>query len=162
MAPTSRDQNAAYAAPVPAGVVQRVAAGLRYVVSGVTPNDWFGPSQPLPPQAPASVTGRAFDYPVGYNILARPRSQEPVSFYQLRALADNYDLLRLIIETRKDQIEKLDWTLQQRAGMAGAPDPAGWRALLDAMAAPAAGRPVSAGRAGLVPAANGRRPALCP
>jgi hypothetical protein len=132
----ARDETVAQVTPVPAGVVQRVAAGLRYAVTGITPSDWFGPSQPLAPQAPASVTGRAFDYPVGYNVLARPRSEEPISFHQLRALADSYDLLRLIIETRKDQIEKLDWTLQQRPGSTATPDPAKLQALQRFLARP--------------------------
>ena len=30
----------------------------------------------------------------------------------LRALADSHDITRLAIETRKDQIEKLDWTIR--------------------------------------------------
>ena len=132
----ARDETAATVTPVPAGVVQRVAAGLRYAVAGITPGDWFGPSQPLAPQAPASVTGRAFDYPVGYNVLARPRSEEAVSFHQLRALADTYDLLRLIIETRKDQVEKLDWALQQRRGSPTPVDPQQIEALQRFLARP--------------------------
>ncbi|MGN8097172.1 hypothetical protein [Methylobacterium sp. 22177] len=54
------------------------------------------------PLAPAEVAGRRFDYPPGYNLNTTARAYEPVSFAQLRRLADGYDLLRLVIETRKD------------------------------------------------------------
>jgi hypothetical protein len=93
------------------GFVQRVAQGVRYAVSGVTPASWFGPSQPLPPAAQKEAEGRAFDYPVAYNLRQTPRGEEAIGFFQLRALADNYDLMRLVIETRKDQIEGYEWEI---------------------------------------------------
>jgi len=71
---------------------------------------WMSPLSPLPGIAP-QVAGRQWDYPVGLNIAYTPRANEPVSFAQMRALADSYDLLRLIIETRKDQIVKMKWTV---------------------------------------------------
>lgn len=94
-----------------AGFVQRVAAGIRYAISGVTPESWFGPQQPIAPQAQEQTEGRQFDYPVGYNLRIQPREGEAVSFAQLRALADAYDLLRLVIETRKDQVESFDFEI---------------------------------------------------
>ena len=54
--------------PLDAGFVRRVAAGLRYAVTGAAPGDWFGPSPPMTPVAPAEVKGRAFDFPVGANL----------------------------------------------------------------------------------------------
>jgi phage portal protein BeeE len=76
--------------------------------------DWFGPGQPMAPQAPEEVKGRAFDFPNGYNIINQTRAYEPISFATLRAFADAYDLLRLIIETRKDAMERLRWVIQLR------------------------------------------------
>ena len=73
---------------------------------------WFGPLNPLKPSAPAEVAGRGWDYPSGYNISTQPRAYEAVSFSTLRALADGYDLLRTIIETRKDQIERMEWIIR--------------------------------------------------
>ena len=78
------------------GIITRVATGLRYIVSGTAPADWFGPAAPLPPMAPPEVAGRGFDFPVGVNLRIAPRPEESVSFAELRALADGYDLLRLI------------------------------------------------------------------
>src|SRR4051794_29805552 len=96
------------------GVVTRLAQAARYALTGNKPESWFGPSQPSQPMAPASVEGRRFDYPDGFNLSQRPRSYEPVSFGDLRALADNCDDLRSVIETRKDQMESLDWTIRPK------------------------------------------------
>jgi hypothetical protein len=98
------------------GIITRVATGLRYIVSGAAPADWFGPAAPLPPMAPPEVAGRGFDFPVGVNLRIAPRPDESVSFAELRALADGYDLLRLVLETRKDQVGRFDWTIRRRGG----------------------------------------------
>jgi len=54
--------------PLPPSVFQRLAAAARYTISGVAPDGWFGPQQPLAPQAPADVKGRQWDYPFGVNL----------------------------------------------------------------------------------------------
>jgi hypothetical protein len=76
--------------------------------------DWFGPLTPITPLAPPDVAGRQWDFPSGYNLSTLPRVYEPVTFATLRGLADAYDLLRLVIETRKDQVARLDWSLSAR------------------------------------------------
>jgi len=80
--------------------------GARGIVTG-TGADWFGPLTPLAPTIPAEVKGRAWDFPSGWNVNVRPRANEPITFSDLRGLADGYDLLRLVIETRKDQVERI-------------------------------------------------------
>jgi HK97 family phage portal protein len=72
----------------------------------------FAPGYPLPPVEPERL--RALDYPVGYNYIYTPRSYEPIGFAELRALAQNHDITRLCIETRKDQIEALQWSIKPR------------------------------------------------
>ena len=72
----------------------------------------FSPSYPLVPPEREQV--RLWDYPVGYNAIYTPRSYEAIGFYELRALAESHDITRLAIETRKDQIEKLDWAIKSR------------------------------------------------
>jgi len=72
----------------------------------------FSPSYPLVP--PERERVRLWDFPVGYNTIYTPRSYEPVGFDELRVLAESHDITRLAIETRKDQIEKLEWTIKSR------------------------------------------------
>ncbi|MEQ1663182.1 MAG: phage portal protein [Thiobacillus sp.] len=102
------------------GLVARVAAGFRYAMTGNTPDEWFGPMTPPTPAVTqenaeaAGVAGRQFDYRTGINVDFRPRSGEAIGFAELRAFSDNYDLLRLVIETRKDQLCSSQWTIQPR------------------------------------------------
>lgn len=98
--------------PISSGLISRITQSARYIISGVTPETWFGPLQPLQPIAPPEVAGRRFDYPTGYNLNYTPRSAEAVTFEELRALADNCDILRSVIETRKDQIEAQEWVVR--------------------------------------------------
>jgi hypothetical protein len=106
MAP--RDANAAALVPL-TGYSVAVTYGPQPQGSG-----WFGAQQSLAPVAPLSVAGRRFDYPSGFNLNVRPRTYERIGFTELRALADNYDLLRIVIETRKDQLERLPWRIAPR------------------------------------------------
>lgn len=76
--------------------------------------EWFGPGIPMAPQAPTEVKGRAFDFPSNVNLLTTQRPASPITYEALRAFADSYDLLRLIIETRKDAMERLRWVIQLR------------------------------------------------
>ena len=102
--------------PLTPGVFARLALATRYAITGVSPDAWFGPQQPLAPQAPPEVKGRQFDYPFGANLNYIPRSESGLSFAELRALADALPLLRAVIETRKDQIAALSYAVRPRAG----------------------------------------------
>ncbi len=104
--------------PLPANLFARLAAATRFAITGVTPDSWFGPQQPLAPQAPPDVKGRQWDYPFGVNLSYTPRSDAGVSFAELRALADALPLLRAVIETRKDQIAGLNYTVRARGRVA--------------------------------------------
>ena len=104
--------------PLSPSLVTRVAQGFRYAFTGKAP-DWFGPNEPLEPVAPAEAAGRSFDYPMSINLQMQPRTGEAITFPMLRALADSYDLLRLVLETRKDQVVKMQWQIKPRADVAG-------------------------------------------
>lgn len=93
------------------GIVARVSGALRAAVSADT---WFGPLKPLNPVAPEDTAGRQFDYATGYNLNQKPRAYEPVTFDQMRALADGLDVLRLVIETRKDQLAAMEWEFKPK------------------------------------------------
>ena len=97
------------------GFGSRMVNAFRYLIGGVdNPLAFFGPQQPLLPvaQEPGQGgVGRQFDYASGYNTRTTPRGEEPVSFATLKAMADGYDLLRAIIETRKDQVAAMNWKI---------------------------------------------------
>jgi hypothetical protein len=98
--------------PLPPSVFARLAQATRYAITGVSPDTWFGPLQPLAPMAPPEVKGRQFDYPFGANLNYIPRSEDGVSFAELRGLADALPLLRAVIETRKDQIAGQNYAIR--------------------------------------------------
>lgn len=89
------------------GLIARVSGALRQQL-----NEWFPPLDPLPPVAPPSTKVRDLDYPIGVNQQTNPRDLENVSFTQMRWIADQFDLVRLVIETRKDQLSKMPRTFR--------------------------------------------------
>lgn len=109
--------------------VQNVARGelsVRYTVKGGQDSKvWFGPMNPLPPFAQnpeQQAIARAWDYPVGYNQRTAITRDGGISFAQLRALAENLDVLRLVIEKRKDQVESYEWEIMPIDGKAETPE----------------------------------------
>lgn len=111
--------------PIDPGIIARATAAVSGMIRGAR-DGWFGPLDPLPPLAPEDVRGRQLDYVPGANIIVRPRSEATdagIDFATLRALADptsgGLDLLRLAIETRKDQMEAQRWTIKGRDGSDG-------------------------------------------
>lgn len=121
-----RAAGAARATAIEPGLVARLSGALRYAVTGkapgAVPSDFFGPGTPLEPVAQEAAAGRAFDFPFGANVNIRPRADEPIDFPTLRALAENCDLVRLAVETRKDQMAAHAWTIAPRDGSAPGAD----------------------------------------
>lgn len=101
-----------------AGAPGQLADGSQQGSSGGiqrgTGADWFGPLNPMEPTAPPDVAGRRLDLPSGYNLTQQPRAYNAISFPQLRYMADGYDLLRTIIETRKDEMARMNWSIAPR------------------------------------------------
>jgi hypothetical protein len=91
-----------------AGSAQRDVT--RYQETFQRPGSIFGPGYPLVP--PSRQLIRGWDYPVSWNTSFRPRSYEPIGFGELRSLAERHTLTSLAIETRKDQIESLNWVIR--------------------------------------------------
>lgn len=79
-----------------------------------TPVDWFSPLNPIRPIAPPEIAGRQWDFQSGYNLSTVRRPYEPIDFDTLRQFAQTCDLLRLVIETRKDQVAKMKWKIARR------------------------------------------------
>lgn len=104
------------------GLISRIANGVRSWLNmeqqnGSSELPFFPPGKPLTPVAPGAA-GRRFDYPTNYNATIRPRSYEAIDYETLRALAEpglgGWDLIRLAVETRKDQMEKLTFSILPR------------------------------------------------
>lgn len=102
------DKIGAVVRPIMAGPAQ---AGQQFIE---LLSSWFSPQQPITPQAPPGTPPRERDYPVGYNLQMVPRADEEVSFPQLRDLARLWDLLALVIETRKDQVASVPWLVRPK------------------------------------------------
>lgn len=90
--------------------------GTKTSLVSYTQGGVFGSGSIFSPGTPPVPTDgqhrpRAFDFPVGQNLQYRPRAYEAIGFAQLRAFA-NVELVRLAIETRKDQIERLEWQVR--------------------------------------------------
>lgn len=94
------------------GIITRLTAGVRGFIAGVNNGDWMSPNQPIAAQEQDAK--RVFDYPIGVNLNYTPRATEGISFDDLRKLADAYDIVRLAIERRKDQLAALDFLIQTR------------------------------------------------
>lgn len=90
-------------------MIQAAARGLTTITGADTA--WMSPGNPLQATVP-STAGRQYDFQVASNLNIRPRAEENVSFGDLRCLADAYYLVRLAIETRKDQLVKLRWVFK--------------------------------------------------
>ncbi len=104
-------------------LLSRLATAVVYAVTGKGPN-WFGPGEPIAPQAPPAIAGRQLDYAPATNQQAAPRADEEISASQLRALAENCDVMALVIQTRKDQLSAQRWQFQMKDKTAyGTPDP---------------------------------------
>ena len=79
--------------------------------------NWMGPDQPPPPTE--IVDPRIMDYDVGENLKhgVHP-GREGISFIQLRAFSEAVEIVRLVIEKRKDQIStyRFDFQLKNVEG----------------------------------------------
>ncbi|MDE2426914.1 MAG: phage portal protein [Elusimicrobia bacterium] len=95
------------------GLIARAIRGVRYAFTGQA--DWFGPGQPLNPSAPEVIEGRQYDLPISVNSFNSTKT-EGITFQQLRNFADACDLVRLLIETRKDQVCGLSWVIKAKDG----------------------------------------------
>ncbi|MFJ6085166.1 phage portal protein [Streptomyces sp. NPDC092369] len=89
------------------------------VAAGMTSQTTFSPGTPIAPYDGYSRQPRQFDFNTGYNIAARPKSNERVSFDTLRGLVEAYDVAQMCIWHRIDSIRALDWALVPARGFTG-------------------------------------------
>lgn len=91
---------------------EKVSLDPKVLLAAFQPgNSIFSPG--IPPNPQAQYPTRRLDFPTGFNLRWTPRSSEIFSFAALKRFA-NVELVRLAIETRKDQIERLDWQVRTK------------------------------------------------
>lgn len=91
----------------PPGLIKRAMQAIAQ--RGLT-GDFFSPEKPQVPLQPQTV-GRRFDYPTGYNLWIQPRRDSGFLNQDLKSFARYYDLVRMIIQTRMDQVTAIDWAI---------------------------------------------------
>lgn len=95
------------ATPINRGLFERFTDGVNSQITSLDPMTWMGPAQPVGRVAPRGTQARIWDYRFGQNIDYTPKAFEGYCYDVLRDLADGYDLLRIVIETRKDQVARV-------------------------------------------------------
>jgi len=72
---------------------------------------WYSPMEPVWPFGPPYYTvPREWDFPVGYNLNYVPARLELMG--TLRGMRQSWGVLSTVIETRKDQLLRIPWTIQ--------------------------------------------------
>jgi len=94
----------------------RKSQRLQKNLKSVSTSGWFTPAQPIDAVAQTQAFGRQFAYQVGSNLQYTPRQNENVTAKELRGLSENLDILRAVIETRKDQLCILDFDFNMKDG----------------------------------------------
>ncbi len=95
------------------GVVARLA-GQSQTQSNNPADNWFPPLAPMSVVAPKGSPARALDYMTGINAVINPRPDELVTYEHMRFVASECTLVKMAIETRKDQMGKQRWDIRYK------------------------------------------------
>lgn len=133
------DAALAKAAPAPGTRIQATATTVPYVVpapqpiggqpvpadmeqamerQGMATGAAFAPGRPINPFQPAGSVARQWDFPTGYNIGARPRSQNALlPFATMRAIIEAYDVAQIAIRKIQRDLRALEWSIVPEEGV---------------------------------------------
>jgi SPP1 gp7 family putative phage head morphogenesis protein len=93
--------------------------------AGMDSSSGMGPGRPISPYQGYSQPPRAMDYPVGVNIAIRTRASWGLASYEtLRAIIRNYDVARICIDHKIDELRSMDLMLLPADGIRGDVDDA--------------------------------------
>jgi hypothetical protein len=95
--------------------------GDKTTIADITSETIFSPLQPLLPIQP-NIVGRLWDYPVGQNLQFRPDGYGRIPFHDLRTIARQCEILRLGLQTVKDQIAGFEWQIVAKEDSSAKPD----------------------------------------
>jgi SPP1 gp7 family putative phage head morphogenesis protein len=82
----------------------------------------YSPGQPLQPFSGYGGLPKAWNVPAGYNIVSRPQRDSRVSFEVLKQLTDSYDIARMCIGHRIDDVRSLGYAVATKKGFRGDDD----------------------------------------
>jgi SPP1 gp7 family putative phage head morphogenesis protein len=82
----------------------------------------YSPGQPLQPFSGYGGLPKAWNVPSGYNIVSRPQRDARVSFEVLKQLTDSYDIARMCIGHRIDDVRSLGYSVATKKGFRGDSD----------------------------------------
>jgi len=85
------------------------------LIEGVAPGSWASPQNPIRPTLQLGVGIRQWDFTPGINLQFTPRGDVAIKFPQLWNVSNSFDLCRLMIETRKDQVVNRPWVIRVKA-----------------------------------------------
>jgi SPP1 gp7 family putative phage head morphogenesis protein len=97
-------------------------SAVAMIREGMNTSANLGPGAPIQPTYPADGIAqppRSYDYQTGYNISARPRTHERISFWTLKGIIDSYDIAQLCITHRIDSLRSSDWSIVPDDGATG-------------------------------------------
>jgi SPP1 gp7 family putative phage head morphogenesis protein len=84
----------------------------------------FSPGTPISPMDGFGGEARAWNFPTGYNIISRPLRDQRVSFDTLKGLIDSYDVARMAIGHRIDDVRSLKPIIVPKRGVIAGTDDA--------------------------------------
>jgi len=85
------------------------------LIEGIQPGSWASAQNPIRPTLQLGVGMRQWDFTPGINLQFTPRGDVAIKFPQLWNVSNSFDLCRLMIETRKDQIVNRPWVIRVKA-----------------------------------------------
>ena len=84
------------------------------LIEGVQPGSWASPQNPIRPTLQLGVGIRQWDFQPGLNLQYTPRGDVAIKFPQLWNVSNSFDICRLMIETRKDQVVNRPWVIRAK------------------------------------------------
>ena len=82
------------------------------LIEGVNSGSWASPEQPIRPTTQLAVGVRTWDFAPGKNLQFTPRGDVAITFGQLWNCSNSFDLCRIAIEMRKNQIVNRPWLIR--------------------------------------------------
>ena len=82
------------------------------LIAGVNPGSWASPQQPISPVTQLATGVRTWDFAPGKNLQFTPRGDVAITFGQLWNCSNSFDLCRIAIEMRKNQIVNRPWLIR--------------------------------------------------